>query len=72
MVTQLSGWHHKFIRYYQYAFETIAHHLMSSKKDENEILRTMYDELRSVRFDNLYKQLRLIANGREPLEKSKV
>ena len=56
----------KFVRYYQYAFEATAHRLMSSGKDENETLRTMYDGLRGAGFDNLYKQLRLIADGREP------
>jgi len=56
----------EFVRYYQYAFEATAHRLMSSGKDENETLRTMYDGLRGAGFDNLYKQLRLIADGREP------
>lgn len=56
----------KFVRYYQYAFEATAHRLMSSEKDENETLRTMYDGLRGAGFDNLYKQLRLIADRCEP------
>ena len=56
----------KFVRYYQYAFGAIAHRLMSSGKDENETLRTMYDGLRGAGFDNLYKQLRLIADRCEP------
>jgi hypothetical protein len=59
----------KFVRYYQYAFEAVAHRIMSSDKDENEILRTMYDTLRTVNFNNLYKQLRLVADGHEPKAK---
>lgn len=59
----------KFVRYYQYAFEAVAHRIMSSDKDESEILRTMYDTLRTVNFNNLYKQLRLVADGHEPRAK---
>lgn len=64
--TIIDGDKDKFVRYYQYAFEATAHRLMSSGKDENETLRTMYDGLRGASFDNLYKQLRLIADRCEP------
>lgn len=55
----------KFVRYYQYTFETIAISLIDTEKDKNEILRTMYDSLRKAKFNNLYKKVRLFVDGRE-------
>ncbi len=57
----------RFIRYYRYAFETIANYLLTinSAKEEKEILRTMYDDIRSAHFNTLYKHISIMADGRE-------
>lgn len=58
----------KFIRYYKYSFEAVALHLMHANKEDYEIFKTMYDDLKGAKFDGLYRQLRLLADGREKEE----
>jgi hypothetical protein len=55
----------RFIRYYCYAFESVALEVIGSNRDIPDMLRAMYDVLRGTSFDNLFLKLQVIASGRE-------
>jgi hypothetical protein len=55
----------RFIRHCRYAFEAIALTLLESEKTGNTILQEMYSEIRRSKFENLYRKVRLIADGHE-------
>jgi hypothetical protein len=55
----------RFVRYYQYAFQVIAMEVIGSKRDETEMLRFMYDQLRHSNFDGLYMKVCVVADGVE-------
>ena len=66
-MTVLENTPEKFIRYYSYAYESILSYLRikNAGKDEKDIQRTMYDDLRGSDFNTLYDQVCMTADGRE-------
>jgi hypothetical protein len=62
LTSSLEGNKNDYISYYMYTFEMVANSLIDLDKDENDILRTMYDNLKRAKFDNLFKKVRLIAD----------
>jgi len=55
----------RFTRYYGYAFQVIAMEVIGSKRDEADIPRFMYEQLKSSNFDSLYMKICVTADGVE-------